>query len=190
MAVQRGEKDASEVSAELLYVRSLCEYYADQTSGYFSHYYSGVFDPTGLTKAYTMRRAVDLLERLGYARFCINAGGDIAVRSDGEPWLLGLQHPRDMNAIMGTVSLSNGALATSGTYIRGDHIVDPIDGSTPDCVSVTVVGPDIIRADVFATALFAMGSQRGMEFMQRQSGYEALIINHQLHPVSTPGFLA
>ena len=190
MAVQRGERDASSVSVELMHVWSLCEYYTERTGGYFSHYYKGLFDPTGLTKAYAIQLAVDLLERLGYVRFCINAGGDIAVRSDGKPWVLGLQHPQDMSAVMGTVSLTNGALATSGTYVRGSHIIDPVHGSEPDCISVTVTGPDIITEDVLATALFAMGRSRGIAFMRDQRGYEALFIDHALSPVATPGFLA
>jgi thiamine biosynthesis lipoprotein len=86
------------------------------------------------------------------------------------------------------VLASGTAVATSGTYEKGEHILDPHTGEPAnELLSFTVVGPDILQADVFATAGFAMGSQ-GLEFVQKSAGYEAFAIDKELRTWSTPGF--
>ena len=80
------------------------------------------------------------------------------------------------------------AVATSGTYEKGQHILDPRSGKPANAwLSFTVVGPDILQADVFATACFAMGIA-GLDFVSRAAGYEAYGIDHQLRVTYTAGF--
>jgi thiamine biosynthesis lipoprotein len=77
------------------------------------------------------------------------------------------------------LSISNGAVATSGSYERGTHIINPkTKKPATELLSVTVTGPDIIWADVLATAIFAMGKNKGTEFIKSQPNYEVLIIGH------------
>ncbi len=72
----------------------------ERTDGWFDAWRSradGLFDPTGLTKTWGVTQAarhLDLLPGLGYA---VGAGGDILLRptSDGEPWSIGIEDPRD-----------------------------------------------------------------------------------------------
>ncbi len=61
--------------------------------------------------------------------------------------------------IVKVLAISDRGVATSGTYIRGQHIYNPVTGGLPDpeIVSITVIGPDIYEADCYATAAFAMG---------------------------------
>jgi thiamine biosynthesis lipoprotein len=99
-------------------------------------------------------------------------------RSGGsKQWHIGIQDPRDKTKILNKLSIGSGAVATSGSYERGAHIINPKTGQPADeLLSVSVIGPDIIKADVLATAAFAMGA-RGLDFIRLQDGYEALVIN-------------
>jgi len=80
------------------------------------------------------------------------------------------------------------AVATSGTYEKGEHIVNPHTGSPArGWLSFTVVGPDIFNADIYATAAFAMGED-GLGFIERTPGYEAYAIESSLVATWTEGF--
>ncbi len=74
-------------------------------------------------------------------------------------WRVGIRHP-DQPLQQATVITMTGtiAIATSATYERGAHIIDPRTGEpTTDLASATVIGPDLGTADAYATALFVMG---------------------------------
>src|SRR5207237_1247990 len=104
------------------------------------------------------------------------------------PWRIGIQHPLDPAALAGVVALGNGAVATSGTYERGEHIVDPRTGRAPEGVlSVTVTGPDLGTADAYATAAFAMGAD-GPAWTATLDGYEAMTILADETVLATRGF--
>jgi thiamine biosynthesis lipoprotein len=85
--------------------------------------------------------------------------------------------------------LTDCGVATSGTYVRGQHIYDPIHNQTlPDgVVSLTVIGPNIYEADRFATAAFAMGLE-GIYFIESLEGFEGYLINQQGQATFTSGF--
>ena len=79
------------------------------------------------------------------------------------------------------------AVATSGEYERGAHILDPHTGRPPSgLLSVTVVGPDLATADAYATAAFAMGAD-GPEWTATLDGYDALCITSDGRVLTTPG---
>ena len=69
-------------------------------------------------------------------------------------------------------------IATSGTYVRGQHIYDPHKPERPivDIVSLTVIGTDVLEADRFATAAFAMG-RAGIEFIEQRDGLEGYVVD-------------
>jgi thiamine biosynthesis lipoprotein len=84
--------------------------------------------------------------------------------------------------------VSAGAVATSGTYERGSHVLDPFTGRpAAGLVSATVVGPDLTIADAFATAALAMGI-RAPDWLITLNGYEAQVITPKGTGWSTPGF--
>jgi thiamine biosynthesis lipoprotein len=100
-----------------------CLRYSDETNGYFSPYFVEKFDPTGYVKGWAIERAAQLLERLDIGTYCLNIAGDILLKSNSaHTWRIGLQHPVNKQAITGTIVAKNLAIATSGTYVRGDHI--------------------------------------------------------------------
>jgi thiamine biosynthesis lipoprotein len=102
---------------------------------------------------------------------------------------VGLQHPHDRDAIAAVVRATDLAVATSGAYERGAHIVDPRDGSAPRGVaSVTVTGPDLGTADALSTAAFALGRDGPAWTTTLAPAYEALTILEDGRVLRTPGF--
>lgn len=139
------------------------------------------FDPTGLVKGWAVDRASVPLQRLRGISFCINAGGDLLVGAhddlpvsgpDAIMWRVGIEDPRDRTRIASTVTLARGAVATSGTAARGAHLYDPVKGEPVGRPgSVTVTGPTLLWADIWATALF-VGSEATREaFAQSAPDY-------------------
>ena len=159
-----------------------------RTGGYFDARAGGRLDPSGLVKGWAVDRAAALLDAAGVARWCVDAGGDVRVRGGG--WRIGVRHPDDPLLLAGVLVLDDGAVATSGAYERGPHVLDPHTRRPPEGVrSVTVVGPELATADAYATAAFAMG-RRGPAWTARQRGHDAMTILDGDRVLATPGFLA
>jgi thiamine biosynthesis lipoprotein len=125
------------------------------------------FDPTGFVKGWSVDLAARPLAHLPRISFCVNAGGDILIGAhpdlplageDSIAWRVGIEDPHDRTQIVSTVSLTHGAVATSGTAARGAHLYDPARRTlVARPGSVTVIGPTLLWADVWATALFVGG---------------------------------
>jgi thiamine biosynthesis lipoprotein len=141
------------------------------------------FDPTGLVKGWAVDRASAPLSQLVGVSFCINAGGDVLVGAHPDlpvegpgaiTWRVGIEDPLDRARIATTLTLARGAVATSGTAARGAHLYDPATGELVGRPgSVTVSGPTLLWADIWATALF-VGSERTREaFAARATDYRA-----------------
>jgi FAD:protein FMN transferase len=174
----RGEIDEHGASKELKKIIRACRAAQKKTDGFFSAWASGTFDPSGYVKGWAIAEAGEIIKKSGYQTYCIGAGGDILASSDGDKiWSIGIQDPTDKNKILNKLSISNGAVATSGNYERGAHIINPKTHKPADeLLSVTITGPDIIQADVLATACFAMGPQ-SLEFMKSQPNYGILVVD-------------
>src|SRR3954465_7969941 len=113
----------------------------------------------------------------GYG-WCLNAGGDVLVHApdDQPPWRIGLENPNDPTRIMRVVERRDGAVATSGSTHRGAHIIDPHTGrAARGGRAVTVTGPTLVWADVYATAAAARGATAPTR-LGDLDGYEALIV--------------
>lgn len=179
---RRGLIIESQLSPELKSVIEQCMQAQANTRGYFSAWAAGAFDPSGYVKGWAIAEAGKIIEQNGYKTYSIGAGGDILARSDSEKiWNIGIQDPTDSTKILNMLSISNGAVATSGNYERGAHIINPkTKQPAKELASVTITGPDIIWADVLATAAFAMGS-KATDFMKTQKDYKAFIV---LSPVA------
>lgn len=149
-----------------------------------------VFDPSGLVKGWAVERASRHLARLEAHDFCLNAGGDAVVGcwdAAATPWRVGVQDPRSSDALLAVIERGDGAVATSGTAARGEHLVDPRDGSRPAALlSVTVAGPSLTWADVLATAAFVRGADAA-SWLRGQLGYEALVVHADGRAERTPG---
>ena len=141
-----------------------CEGLREQTDGYFDIAVAGVpggIDPSGLVKGWSVDRAAGMLDAAGARNYSINAGGDLRLRGGALPdesWRVGIRHPLEPDRVAAVVVATDLAVATSRTYARGAHILDPHTGRpAAGVLSVTIVGPDLATADAYATAAYAMG---------------------------------
>lgn len=164
LRVRRGELATNSAHAWLAEVRDVAAAAESATDGLFTTTLTGPdgtsgFDPTGLVKGWAVVGASKGLEDVDRISFCVNAGGDLMVgvgRNVTPPvpsWRVGIQDPLNPMAVVDVVELTRGAMATSGGSARGAHIIDPRSGTPVDRPgSVTVIGPDLVWADVWATA--------------------------------------
>lgn len=151
-----------------------------------------LLDPSGLVKGWSIERAAAIFEAAGATNFCINAGGDIAVRGEpapGEAWRVGIRHPEHVDKLALAFEVRGPiGVATSATYERGAHIVDPRVGTpTTELASATVVGPNLGTADAFATAAFVIGVD-AIDWIGTQPGYHVYLITHDGRTCWSPGF--
>jgi thiamine biosynthesis lipoprotein len=197
--IDRGElavEDAHPLVAEVV---GLCETAAVLTGGSFDAFYRAYrahpgtrrgFDPTGLVKGWAVQRAAEHLARGLGCDVSVNAGGDIALRPgiDPQPWRIGIEDPADPRQVLAVLPLVSGGVATSGTARRGRHIVDPHTGTAvADALSVTVVGPSLLWADVLATAAFVRGAVGGLALVESLTGSAALVVDRDGALATTSG---
>lgn len=157
-----------------------CEYAKWRSRGAFDPWaVSGGFDPSGLVKGWAADRMADLIVAAGFPNVCVNAAGDVTCRGEqapGVPWSVGIRHPQLALEVVRTVSITDAAVATSGSYERGEHIVNPHPRASAAMLdSATVVGPDGALADALATALVVTGIG-GAEFFTELPGWSAYLI--------------
>jgi len=192
--LDRGELQEHDARDDVRAVLARCGELHDETRGYFDAYAAGTLDPSALVKGWSVDRAGELLDRAGARNYTINAGGDVLARGRALPggaWRIGIRHPELPDAVAKVVEGNDVAVATSGAYERGAHILDPHTGSAPGGVlSVTVTGPELGPADAYATAAFAMGIDGPAWTARLAGGYEALTILADGRVLSTPGFPA
>ena len=189
--LDRGELTIADCRPEVDEVLRRCAELERATGGYFSVRAAGRLDPSGFVKGWAVDGAVAILRAAGTRDLCVHAGGDVRVggeRAPGRPWRIGVQHPLERDRLAAVlVAPADLAVATSGAYERGPHVVDPRTGRPPRGVlSVTVAGPDLGTADAYATAAFAMGAD-GPAWTATLRGYEALTILEGGRVLSTRG---
>ncbi|MPY61178.1 FAD:protein FMN transferase [Streptomyces spongiae] len=184
--LDRGELSGDGLSADLREVLDLCEHYRVATSGAFDVRLPGRgLDPCAVVKGWSVQRAAELLTAAGAERFCLNAGGDV-VATDG-PWRVGVRHPERADRLCTVLEITDGAVATSARYERGDHIVDGRTGRpATGLLSMTVVAPSLTEADSVATAAFAMGAE-GIEWAASREGCEVFAVDSERQVFRTPG---
>ena len=189
--IDRGELPADHASADVRHVLRRCADLRTQTGGAFDERAGGRLDPSAFVKGWAVERGAEILEDEGLADFSLNAGGDVVLRGGALPepiWRVGIQHPIDRTVVAARIAVTDTAVATSGSYERGAHVLDPRTGQAPrDVLSVTVVGPDLGRADALSTAAFALGADGPEWTLQLGDGYEAMTILAE-RVLRTPGF--
>ncbi|MBK3573783.1 FAD:protein FMN transferase [Streptomyces sp. MBT65] len=183
----RGELQLPDLSADLTEVLDLCEQYRLATGGAFDVRLPGrPLDPCAVVKGWSVQRAADLLTAAGARRFILNAGGDVVVA--GGPWRVGVRHPEHADQLCTVLELTDGAVATSARYERGDHIVDGRTGTpATGLLSVSVVADSLTEADATATAAFAMGPE-GVDWAAARPGCEVFAVDAERRVRRTPGF--
>jgi thiamine biosynthesis lipoprotein len=130
----------------------------------------------GVVKEYAADRAATLCAQAGFRHGLVDLGGDIKIvgpHPDGTPWVVGIQHPRNPEAVMATLDLFHGAIATSGDYERFveidgrrySHILSPRTGMPVNGLAgVSVAAPECVVAGS-ATTIAMLMEDRGPEWL-------------------------
>lgn len=142
----------------------------------------------GIAKGYIVDQGTGVLRERGFDNVMVEAGGDLSAygtNASDDPWRVGIQNPRRANALVNSVTVRNGAVATSGDYMQpytadmsAHHIVDPRTGySKGEVASATVQAPTGLQADALATTLMVMGLEQGKAFVTRLPGVAVTLID-------------
>ncbi len=190
--LNRREITLEQASEDMRSIFALAELTRQETDGYFDIERDGYYDPSGIVKGWAIYNAAEILRERGFTNYYVDAGGDIQAvgkNSRGEKWRVGIRNPFNVTEIVKVLSIADAGVATSGTYIRGQHIYNPKRPNQPitDIVSLTVVGPNVYDADRLVTAAFAMGRE-GIWFIQDLDGFEGYLIDATGQATFTSGF--
>jgi FAD:protein FMN transferase len=164
--LERGEVDLVDGPAEVAEVFDIADQARIQTAGAFDIWRPDLegrirIDPSGIVKGWAIERATKSFDHLEETDVCLSAGGDMTCRTrvpGSLGWNIGIESPAATSEIVAVVPVKNGAVATSGTAHRGNHITDPRSTQSPAYfASITVIGDDLTWVDIEATAAFVMG---------------------------------
>ena len=145
-------------------------------------------DLGGIGKGNAVDMATRVLKGNGINSALINFAGNIyayGAPPEKDSWVIGLQHPRKNEGLLGSFDIRDKAVSTSGDYekfftIDGErysHIIDPRTGNpVKDIVSVTIVTDSATRADALSTGVFVLGLDKGMDLIEKLSDVEGIII--------------
>lgn len=141
----------------------------------------------GIAKGWAAQQAMLALQAYGPA--LVSAGGDIAIsgpQRDGEQWSVGVDDPFEQGALVDTLLVAQGGIATSGrdyrTWTRGGvpqhHIIDPRTGepARTDILTATVIAPDLMQAEAIAKALLILGSDAALAWLNSNPSLAGLLV--------------
>jgi thiamine biosynthesis lipoprotein len=151
----------------------------------------------GLAQGYAADRALAALRRHGISHALIDTGEfeTLGRKHGGEPWVLGVRHPRDPEALVARLAMDGRALASSGDYettftpdFSQHHIFDPATGKSPLALaSASVLAPSALEADGLSTAFMVIGAERSLALAAALPGVDALLIGKNGQIWRTPG---
>jgi thiamine biosynthesis lipoprotein len=158
-------------------------------------------DLGGIGKGFAGDRILEVFNRLGISSAYSNLGGNVVTvgaKPDGSPWQIGIQHPRQENALIGAVSVVNQTVVTSGDYQRyftdghgkrHHHILDPTTGYPAESglISASIVSDESVAADTLSTILFVAGIEKGLQFLRSLPETEAILVDSNLNVCVTQG---
>ncbi len=183
--INTGELHHLDASPEVIEVLDQCAWLEQVSDGAFSIRRSRTatrINPSGFVKGWATDRTSKLLSDAGLRHWYLAVGGDFALHgglADDQPWSIGVSDPRDATKMVATVDVMSGGIATSGTAERGQHIWNPRTGApATEFLSVTVIGPELVWADAYATTICAMG-EPGLEWVKQFENYVAMPVRRE-----------
>jgi thiamine biosynthesis lipoprotein len=152
----------------------------------------------GIAQGFAADRVLAVLRAHGVEHALVDTGeiGTLGAKASGEPWTVGIQHPRQPDAYIEMTRIHDRCMATSGDYATTfsedrvhHHIFDPATGRSPEqLASVTVLAPTALDADALSTAIFVLGADRGTELLKSFRGTDAMLVLKEGRTLATPGF--
>ena len=159
-------------------------------------------DLGGIAKGLATDECNKIIEKFKFAQGYINIGGNVSVigsNPNGEPWKVGIRHPRRTDHLIGMVKLENKAIVTSGDYerffdcqgVRYHHLLNPLTGypGKAGLTSVTVIAENGCLADALSTAVFLSGIEKSRDLLKRFPETEAVIIDETENIYITKGLI-
>lgn len=188
--INNGVLSEQEYTQDMRLIFKLCEETKLETNGYFDILRNGKLDPSGIVKGWAIYNAAQIIRGADYLNYYVDAGSDIQVNgknTQGKKWRIGIKNPFNVSQIIKVLEIESQGVATSGNYLRGEHIYNPKRDTQKEIVSLTAVGPNIYEADRFATPAFAMGRE-GINFIEKLPGFEGYMIDKKGLGTETSGF--
>lgn len=145
-------------------------------------------DLGGIAKGYALDLARAALRAPEVRGGMVDLGGNVLVFGrppHGERWRLGIRHPRGDGALIGTVELDSGAIATSGDYehfyiidgVRYAHLIDPRTGAPArGVIAASAIGPTGEWSDGLSATLYLVGARRGLALADSLPGVAAVYV--------------
>ncbi len=152
-------------------------------------------DASAIAKGYACDVVASFLKEHQIENYMVEIGGEVALNGKnkkGNCWQIGINKPiEDNSAAQGEIqqilSMCEGALATSGNYRnfyykdgkRFAHTIDPRSGYPVEhsLLSASVIAPDCVVADAYATAFMVLGLERSLEITEITPEIEAYFIS-------------
>jgi len=158
-------------------------------------------DLGGIGKGFAGDKILDVFRIYGITSAYSNLGGNVVTlgaKPDGSPWHIGIQHPRQENGLIGSVSVVDKTVVTSGDYqrcftdshgVRHHHILSPSTGypSHSGLVSVTIVADRSLVADALSTIVFVAGLDKGLKLLTGFPRAEAILVDADMRALVTKG---
>ncbi len=150
-------------------------------------------------KGYVLDRAAERLRSHGICSALVRGGGTlvaIGARLDGSPWKIGVRDPGNPEGLIGTISLVDGAVATSGDYEnsfstdrRYYHIIDPTSARSPLYAhSATVTARTAAQADPLGVTLMVKEPREGLRLLESFKACECLVVTREGSHIMSSGF--
>lgn len=185
---QRGDRSPILESTDFQSIYGQTILAEQMTDGIFTPFFAGRYDPTGLVKGWAIEQVFDeymkpLLEGINIDGVSLNGGGDIKFAAKDKSnfnWGIGIENPDNLEKVLATYYLKNGAIATSGNSKRGEHIIRKYPNDTKQ---VTVVSDSLVDADIWATVGVSAGLEKFAEFVEEHDLSGILIDDNHL-PIS------
>ena len=152
----------------------------------------------GIAQGFAADRAMAALRQHGVQQALVNTGeiGCLGQKSPGDPWTVGIQHPRRADAFISLARLDGRCLATSGDYAtsfshdhRYNHLFDPRTGDSPqELASVSIAARTAMQADALSTAVFVLGAEKGLQLIQSTPQADGFLVLKDGSVLATDGF--
>jgi FAD:protein FMN transferase len=158
-------------------------------------------DLGGIGKGFAADKILEVFRKFGISSAYSNLGGNVVTlgtKPDGSPWQVGIQHPRQENKLIGSVSIVNQTVVTSGDYQRYftdsrgkryHHLLNPMTGYPAESglISVSIVTESSLAADAISTIVFVAGLVKGIEFLKSLPETDAILVDSDLQVYVTQG---
>ncbi len=156
-----------------------------------------------VAKGCAAKYAIDAMRKNGVTSGIVSLGGNVqtlGTKPNGENWTVAVEDPNNTNAYVGTLSVGETAIVTSGSYQRYftgsdgtkyHHLIDPSTGKPVDndLVSVTIICEDGTLADCLSTAMFILGQKAALQYWRDNGGFDMIIITKDNEVLCTTGLI-